>query len=62
MPSIQGEASQLPIHIKMYEIGDKYDVVGLEDLAKEKFSRACKHFWNTAEFSLAADHAFSNAP
>jgi hypothetical protein len=46
----------------MYEIADKYDVVGLKDLAIEKFRRACHHFWNTDEFSVAAHHVFSTTP
>lgn len=62
MPSIQGETSHLLIHIRTYKIGDKYDIVGLKDLAKEQFSRTCKHFWNTAEFLVAANHALSTAP
>ncbi|KAJ4359155.1 hypothetical protein N0V95_002407 [Ascochyta clinopodiicola] len=46
----------------MYEVADKYEVVGLKDLAKEKFARACEHFRNTPEFSVAAHHAFSTTP
>ncbi|KAF2622835.1 hypothetical protein BU25DRAFT_351346, partial [Macroventuria anomochaeta] len=57
--SIQGEAYQLLIHTKMYEIGDKYDVVGLMDLLKEKFNRPCKRFRTTLEFPAAAYHTFS---
>ncbi|KAF1923433.1 uncharacterized protein M421DRAFT_324712 [Didymella exigua CBS 183.55] len=59
LPQLNGTAEQLLVHAKMYEIGDKYEVAGLKDLAKEKFSRACKHFWNTPDFAVAADHAFS---
>ena len=46
----------------MYEVADKYEVVGLKELAKEKFSRGCKHFWNTPDFHIAADHAFLTTP
>jgi hypothetical protein len=46
----------------MYEIGDKYDVVGLKDLAKEKFDRACRKFWDDDHFPIAANHAFSTTP
>lgn len=59
LPTLNGTAPQLLTHTKMYEIGDKYDVIGLKDLAKEKFARACKHFWKTPEFASAAHHAFS---
>jgi hypothetical protein len=46
----------------MYEMADKYEVFGLKELAKEKFSRGCKHFWNTPDFAIAALHAFSTTP
>lgn len=42
----------------MYEIGEKYNVMGLKDLAKGKFKRACKHFWKTPSFAPAAEYAF----
>lgn len=59
LPKLDGTAEQLLVHAKLYELGDKYDVVGLKDIAKEKFDRACKHFWNTPTFAAAAHHAFS---
>jgi len=43
----------------MYEIADKYDVVGLKELVLEKFKRACVSFWNDDTFSVAAHYAFS---
>lgn len=46
----------------MYELADKYDVVGLKELAKEKFSRGCKRFWNAPNFPIAAFHAFESTP
>jgi hypothetical protein len=46
----------------MYEIADKYDVVGLKDLAREKFSRACQYYWDDAEFAVASYHVFSTTP
>jgi len=59
LPLLDGKADQLLLHAKMYEYADKYDVVGLKDLAIEKFSRSCKHFWDKDEFSIAAHHVFS---
>ncbi|KAJ8106542.1 hypothetical protein OPT61_g9463 [Boeremia exigua] len=59
LPALNGTADQLLTHAKMYEMGDKYDVEGLKDLAREKFDRACKHFWKTPSFAVAAHHAFS---
>jgi len=55
----KGNSEHLLIHAKMYEIADKYDVVGLKDLAKEKFKLACAASWNDDAFSIAAHHAFS---
>ena len=43
----------------MYEIADKYDVLGLKALAAEKFRVASAQFWNHAMFPTAAHHAFS---
>jgi hypothetical protein len=62
LPSLNGNADQLLLHAKMYEIADKYDVVGLKQLVIEKFRRACQHFWNTDKFSVAAHHVFSTTP
>jgi hypothetical protein len=46
----------------MYEIGDKYQVSGLKDLAKFKFELACAKFWNDGVFAEAAGHAFATTP
>lgn len=43
----------------MYKIADKYDVVGLKELTKEKFKLACMAFWDNDMFPVAAYHAFS---
>jgi hypothetical protein len=43
----------------MYEVGDKYDVVGLKQLACEKFSGVCSEHWDSTEFAPAAHYAFS---
>ncbi|EMD66038.1 hypothetical protein COCSADRAFT_35975 [Bipolaris sorokiniana ND90Pr] len=62
LPNPIGPSSQLLTHAKMYELADKYEVVGLKELSKEKFSRGCKHFWDTPAFPIAARHAFSTTP
>lgn len=62
IPSLIGPSSQLLTHAKMYELADKYEVVGLKKLSKEKFSTGCKHFWYTPAFLIAARHAFSTTP
>jgi hypothetical protein len=56
------EAAQLIVHTKMYEIGDKYDVVGLKDYARKRFTDACTKHWNSKHFATAADYAFSSTP
>jgi aminopeptidase N len=55
----EGDASQLLIHSQMYQIGDKYDVTGLKELAREKFKRACTKYWDDECLAPAAHHAFS---
>jgi hypothetical protein len=56
------ESSQLLIHSRMYEIGEKYDVPALKNLAREKFERACKKYWADAQFPIAASHSLSTTP
>ena len=46
-------------HAKMYEIGDKYCVLDLKDLAEQKFCLACAQHWNTPSFAVAAHHTLS---
>ena len=60
--AISGSSEQLLVHAKLYEITDKYDVMGLKDLLAEKFKRACQRFWNEPVFAVAAHHAFSTTP
>jgi hypothetical protein len=62
LPPASSDASQLLLHAKMYEIGDKYDVIGLKQLAREKFLRAAAEYWNDEQFALAAHYAFSTTP
>ncbi|KAF2134918.1 hypothetical protein P153DRAFT_279961, partial [Dothidotthia symphoricarpi CBS 119687] len=57
-----GSASQILLHAKMYEFADKYDVSGLKELAREKFSSACLRYWDSDYFAPAAHHAFSTTP
>ena len=62
LPSLHGGEYQLLLHVKMYEIADKYEVRGLKDLAREKFQRSCKQFWDNDVFAVAAHHVFSTTP
>lgn len=60
--TIEGDVTQLLLHAKMYEMADKYDVVGLKALSKEKFQWACLKFWDEPEFAQAAYHAYTTTP
>jgi hypothetical protein len=46
----------------MYELADKYDVVGLKDLVQKKFKYGCTQYWYSESFSVAANHAFLTSP
>ncbi|CAI9629747.1 unnamed protein product [Alternaria burnsii] len=61
-PPKGADASQLLLSAKMYEIGDKYDVLGLKQLALAKFSLACEKYWESQQFAPAAHYAFSTTP
>lgn len=61
-PVVHGTAEQLLLHAKMYEIVDKYDVIGLKELVQEKFKRGCEAFWSDNAFAVAAHHAFATTP
>ncbi|KAI4953013.1 hypothetical protein J4E86_006551 [Alternaria arbusti] len=56
---LPGSPTQLLSHSKMYSIADKYDVVGLKELASKKFKLAYEVFWNEDVFPIAVDHVFS---
>lgn len=43
----------------MYELADKYNIVGLKELSKGKFEIGCSAFWDTDTFPVAAQYAFS---
>jgi hypothetical protein len=58
-PAPKGDATQLLLHSKMYQMGDKYDVTGLKELAREKFMRSCMEYWDSEHFAPAAHHACS---
>ncbi|KAF2023318.1 hypothetical protein EK21DRAFT_105378 [Setomelanomma holmii] len=60
--SNDGGPTQLLLHAKMYEIGDKDDVKGLKDLARDKFLRRCNEYWDDYRFTPAAHHVFTTTP
>ncbi|KAF1848768.1 uncharacterized protein K460DRAFT_393764 [Cucurbitaria berberidis CBS 394.84] len=55
-------ASRLLVHAKMYEVGDKYQVTGLKELARENFQAACAVSWDDEQFAVAARHVFTSTP
>ncbi|ENH99091.1 hypothetical protein COCC4DRAFT_181912 [Bipolaris maydis ATCC 48331] len=61
-PALTGSSSQLLIYSKIYQMANKYEVVGLKELTKEKFNKSCSHFWNTSDFHIAANYTFSTTP
>ena len=46
----------------MYAIGDKYDVVGLKELARTNFRTISNKVWNHKAFAEVADHVLSSTP
>lgn len=60
--TLQGDAEQLLVHAKMYEMADKYDVAGLKNLCIEKYRRACFKFWDHAKFAESAYHVYCTTP
>ena len=48
------------LHAKMYELGEKYFVEGLKQLAQDKFKLYSKFHWNTSHFAAAVEHVFSS--
>jgi hypothetical protein len=60
IPFVEGGPQQMVLHAKMYELGEKYVVEGLKELAKDKFARSCRFYWNTPHFAAAVEHVFSS--
>ena len=54
------KADHMLLHAKMYEIGEKYVVHGLKQLAQDKFERSCTMHWHTPHFAIATHHVFSS--
>lgn len=47
------------MHVKMYQIGDKFCLSGLKSLAARKFETACDKFWDKDAFAEAAHYICS---
>jgi hypothetical protein len=62
LPVSKGGPELLLQHSKMYTTGDKYDVPGLKELAREKFRRCCETFGTSEDFIVAAEHVFTTTP
>jgi hypothetical protein len=52
----------LTIHATMYALGDKYQVDGLSQLAKEKFESCLHHHAHSEDFITAVQLAYSSTP
>ncbi|KAI8938333.1 hypothetical protein NX059_005984 [Plenodomus lindquistii] len=59
---IDGDASQLLVHAKMYQMADIYDILGLKKLCINKFQRACLFHWDSLDFVRATKHVFESTP
>jgi hypothetical protein len=59
-PGSSDSANELLTHAKMYHIGEKYQVVGLKELARRKFKTCCEHYWNSSKFANAAIYAYTS--
>lgn len=55
-------AEPLTIHASMYALGDKYQVEGLSQLAKEKFESCLHHHAHSVDFISAVQIAYSTTP
>jgi hypothetical protein len=55
-------AEPLTIHATMYALGDKYQVEGLGQLAKDKFESCLRHHACSADFATAIQIAYSSTP
>jgi hypothetical protein len=57
-----GDSHQLLLHSKVYEAAEMYDIKGLKELARRRFSGACTKYWDEDEFVEAANHACTTTP
>ncbi|KAF2470994.1 uncharacterized protein BDR25DRAFT_28881 [Lindgomyces ingoldianus] len=62
IPSPDIFPANLVHHARLYELADKYQVMGLKSLVREKFILACQSFWNTSKFPIAAEIVFATTP
>ncbi|KAI9809482.1 MAG: hypothetical protein M1826_003896, partial [Phylliscum demangeonii] len=56
------ECSALTVHARMYAIADKYQIPGLKDLSKRKFSTTVTDKWNNESFSHAVRVVYNSTP
>jgi hypothetical protein len=59
---VDGDAEQTLTHAKMYEMADKYDVVGLKQPYIDKYRRACVVYWDHPKFAESAYHVYCTTP
>ena len=48
------------MNARMYEIAERYGVIGLKDLAKYKFGVSCDLFWDNDTFTSTIDYVYSS--
>jgi hypothetical protein len=57
--SDQGRNSAMLFNVKVYQIGDKYDIPKLKEQSREKFSIAIETCWEMDDFPIAIASAYS---
>lgn len=48
------------MNARMYEIAERYGVIGLKDLAKYRFGVSCDLYWDNDAFAYAIDYVYSS--
>jgi hypothetical protein len=59
-PPVGTYPAQMLVHVKVYDLGEKFKVAGLKDLARKKFEMWCSKYWEEEDFATAAHLVFSN--
>lgn len=56
------DSSELKRHVMLYAIADKYDILGLRQLAQDKFRKAMGFYWQKDEFLAAIRLIYLTTP
>jgi len=56
------DISRLQVHVRMFAIGDKFDIPVLRSLAAEKYGNRCSLSWNDLEFLGSIREIYTSTP